>query len=566
MIYLEDDEFRCGTNEPYARDLKAAGWLPRDHMYVTRDIELVLPFLEHLDPSILAALEATGVAYEESVALDTDFRVDVPDGRELMGFQRVDVEYIFKRKDTLLAEDCGTGKTPIMIGLLNTMCVKNALIICPAVAKYNWLLNEWPKWSTLTSLTIGVAEGDFWPDTDIVIINFDILPRHKKRIQAKCWDCLLVDESHRANNKYARRTIMILGGDLKIVADKKTGRPAVEIAEDYCATPGSKRSYFQIPQIEAGKRVFASGTPMNRPKNLWAVIRAFDRDGLGANEDHFHRRYCGRYKSQFGWDDNGAQHQQELGAYLRSKFMVRHDSEQVMNIPKQQRRMFLLPPVDLIQSTENQFVQDNLDALISLGNYMGKSVSNRTDPNDFMRILGEAILENVRKIGDASVEALFTQFATIREQTGLAKVPHIIDYVKLKSDDETIPLVVFGYHKSVMRKLKEAFPSWSFVVGGMTAKSRAEEVRKFQEGETPGFLGNFDAAGESITLTRANHLIAAELDWRGTQMIQVFKRIKRFTQKRESVADLLCAARSFDALMAEKCLEKIQNIELTLDL
>lgn len=567
MIYLEEDEFRAPTDAPYSDALRRAGWRPRENFLYTKDIELVAPFIEHLDPTILESLNASQDALEESIALDTDFVVELPEGRALMGFQKVDVEYILKRKDTLLAEDCGTGKTAIMIAVLNMLRAKNALIICPAVAKYNWLDNEWPKWSILTHRTIGVAEGDFWPDTDIVIVNFDILPRHKARIQAKRWECLLVDESHRANNKGARRTVMILGGDLKIKADKRTKRTAEEIGESYMGVAGSKRGYWQIPEIEADKRVFATGTPLNRPKNLWAVIRAFDRNGLGANEDHFHRRYCQRYVNHMGrFDDSGAAHQQELGALLRSKFMVRHDSEQVMNIPKQQRRLFLLPPVEIVLSTENEFIKENMDALITLGRHMGKQVDETTDHTTFMRIIGEAILENVKVIGQPAVQAMFTQFAKIREETGIAKVPHIIDYVNLKSDDGSIPVVVFGYHKKVMAKLKEAFPAWSFVVGGMSAKKRSEEVRRFQEGETPGFLGNYDAAGESITLTRSNYLIAAELDWRGTQMIQVLKRIKRFTQKRESIADMLCSARSFDALMAEKCLEKIKNIELTLDL
>ena len=566
MITFVNGEFVALKDVSYASQLQAAGWRPRHDVWWTTELANVVPFIEHLDEEILEVMNASADALEESMALDTDFVVDLPPGRELKGFQKVDVEYILKRKDTLLAEDCGTGKTAIMIGALNMMRCKNALIVCPAVAKYNWLLNEWPKWTTLAHLSIGVAEGDFYPDTDIVIINFDILSRHKKRLQEKTWDCLLVDESHRVNNNDARRTVMILGGNMRLKADKKKGLTKEQIGESYCATQVSEYK-FDIPPIPANKRVFATGTPMNRPKNLWTVIRAFDRDGLGGDEDYFHRRYCLRYKNHLGvWDDNGAANQQELGAYLRSKFMVRHDSEQVMNIPKQQQRLFLLPPVELVMEQEQQFISENLDALIKLGKYMGKTVNEETSPEEFMRIIGEAVIENVKIIGDADMQVLFTQFAKVREATGIAKVPHIVDYVKLKSDDETVPVVVFGYHKKVMAHLIEAFPTWSYVIGGMSAKRRAEEVRKFQEGETPGFLGNYDAAGESITLTRSNYLIAAELDWRGTQTLQVFKRIKRFTQTRESFADILCSAKSFDALMAERCLEKIRNIELTLDM
>jgi len=564
MITFENGEFIAPATVPYAKELQTAGWYPRMGVWYTTELDNVVPFIEHLDDEILEVLKQTADALDESLARDTDYVIDLPPGRELMGFQKVDVEYIVKRKDTLLAEDCGTGKTAIMIAVLNMLRSRNALIICPAVAKYNWLLNEWPKWTILTERTIDVAEGDNFPDTDIVIINFDILSRHKKLLQAKKWDCLIVDESHRVNNNDARRTVMILGGNLKLKADKKTGRTKEQIGESYCATQVSEY-VFDIPPIEAKKRIFATGTPMNRPKNLWTVIRAFDRDGLGADEDRFHRRYCQRYVNHMGvYDDNGAANQQELGAYLRSRFMVRHTD--AIDLPPQYPRLFLLPPVEIVISQEKEFIQENLESLIKLGRYMGKTVSEETSPEEFMRIIGEAVIENVKIIGDPVMQVVFTQFAKVREATGLAKVPHIIDYVKLKSDDGAIPVVVYGYHKKVMAALHEAFNDWSFVVGGMTAKRRAEEVRRFQEGETPGFLGNYDAAGESITLTRSNYLIAAELDWRGTQTLQVFKRIKRFTQTRKSYADILCSAKSFDALMAERCLEKIRNIELTLDM
>jgi len=453
-----------------------------------------------------------------------------------------------------------------MIAALNMMRAERALIVCPAVAKYNWLLNEWPKWTTLHHRTIGVAEGDFWPDTDIVIINYDILPRHKLVIQAVEWDALFVDESHRANNNEARRTIMILGGELKIKKGKREKRSVPEIAESYAATRTARRTYFDIPPIKARKRVFATGTPFNRPKNLWAVCEAFDPNGLGADWEAFHRRYCQAYRDSFGgWDLNGADHQEELGILLKSKFMVRHNADEVLKLPGQQRRFFVLPPVDFIMSSEDEFLKENMEVLAELGDKLGRPVTEKTTRAEFMKIVGDAIIENVVKIGDPTYGAMFTQFAKIRKDTGVAKLPHIIDYVKMRSDDGAIPIVVYGYHKDVMHGLHGAFPDSAFVIGGMTSKARNTEVQRFQDGEVNYFLGNMDAAGENITLTRSNLMVVAELDWRGTQLKQVFMRIKRFTQKRESVVDVLCAAHSFDHVLAENAFNKIKNIDLTLD-
>lgn len=568
MIYIEGEEFRAPRDVPYAEELRKHGWLLRlnDHWF-TLDVDHVLPFVEHLDPEIQNTLLSVNDAYEASKATDTDFQVETPEGMNLEPFQRVDVKLILERDDTLLAEECGTGKTPIMIVALNMLRVRRALIVTPAVAKYNWLLNEWPRWSTLKDRSIGVAEGNHWPDTDIVIINYDILDRHKKRIQSVTWDVLIADESHRANNKDARRTAMILGGPLKLRKHKRDPRTLGEIAASYCAEPTDRRSYFMVPQIKAKKRVFATGTPFNRPKNLWAICEAFDPQGLGADWEDFHRRYCQGHivPGLNRWDLNGASHQEELGVRLKSKFMIRHDAEAVLQLPPQERHFFILPPVDFVLKAEDEFLQDNMDALIELGGMLGHTVDAQSTREVFMRIVGEAIIENVVKLGDPKFSAMFTQFASIRKQTGVAKLPHIIDYVKMKSDDGTIPACVYGYHRDVMEGLKEAFPDSAFVIGGMSASVRNEEVKRFQDGDVNIFLGNLDAAGENITLTRSNYMVVAELDWRGTQLKQVFMRIRRYTQKRSSRVDILCAAHSFDSLLAENAFTKIRNIDKTLD-
>jgi SNF2 family DNA or RNA helicase len=117
-----------------------------------------------------------------------------------------------------------------------------------------------------------------------------------------------------------------------------------------------------------------------------------------------------------------------------------------------------------------------------------------------------------------------------------------------------------------MGLLKKAFPSAAYIIGGMTAKARDAEVDKFETGETNTIIGNIDAAGESITLTRSRLLAFAEMDWRGTQMIQARKRIHRITQSRECSGFYLASANSFDALVAESAFEKMENIKETLDI
>lgn len=554
-----DGLFVAPIDAPYGEELRKACWRNDGRRYYTDELERVAAVIQYADPSLVATLMSADTSYAKSSALEPSGDIDIPlpEGKTLFGYQLADIEFILSKHSTLLAEDAGLGKSAIMIGVANYLNCKSVLIICPAVAKYNWLLKEWPKWTTLKHLTIGAAEGNYFPDTDVVLINYDILPRHKKKLQAKTWDYLIVDESHRIKNKDAKRTKMVLGGTMKVKQDA---------AEEMGLKPGRTKGTYKVPKIEAGKRVFASATPMNRPKDLWTMAEACDPEGLGANWMTFHRRYCAMKKTPFGWDINGADRLPELGARLRGSFMMRHDPQEVLDLPPLREELFLLPPVKIVIEEEEQFVHDNMDALLNLSAQSNAGLDEESSPEEFLKLIGEAIIDNVSLIGKPEFTPLFSKFALIRKATGIAKVKFVVDFVREISDDLERPIVVFGYHREVMEKLKEEFPDAAFVIGGMSSKSRDLEVDKFQTGQTNVFLGNIDAAGEAITLTRANLLVFAEPDWRGTAMVQARKRIHRITQDQPCSVYYLAAANSFDSYVADRGFAKMEHIKETLDL
>lgn len=560
MITIRDGKFYAPQNAPYAAALKSAGWGLIRGEYTTNDPTRVIPVVQYIDPSLIPAMMANVAKFNQSIAKEAseDFVAIVPEGKKLFGFQEADVEYILSHKDTLLAEDAGLGKSAIMITALNHMKPKRVLIICPAIAKYNWMLKEWPKWNCLADLSIDVAEAQkAWPETDVIIVNYDILERFKKQIDAVEWDVLICDESHRIKNSEAKRTKFVLGGTIKTTKDKATIMGAA---------PSRRRGFYKVKAIPAGKRIFATATPMNRPKDLWTVCEAFDPKGLGANWDYFHRRYCSMMKTPFGIDINGADNLEELGAKMRTAFMVRHVPSEVIDLPPLREELFVLPPVQLVKKEEEAFVDDNMAALLAFASATGAEVSatdTRAGKTKLLGMVGAAIIGNVSQIGKPEFKPLFTEFAKLREQTGLAKVPSVIEYLSDKIDNDN-PIVIFAYHRSVIKLLLEAYPDAAYVMGGMPSRERAEQVSKFEDGKTNVFIGNLDAAGEAITLTRAAYIAFAEQDWRATAMIQARKRIHRITQDRPCLAEHLCAAESCDYYIATTMFGKMAHIQETL--
>lgn len=559
-IRLDGDMFVAPLDAEYAAELVKHCWRKDSTRYYTKEIDNVLPFVDRLDMALQQALFSTENAYQVSLALEPtgEFDIPLPPGKKLYGYQLADAEFIIRSRNTLIAEEAGTGKSAIMTVAANFLKPTCVLIICPAIAKYNWYMNEWPKWTTLPELTIEMAEGDYFPDTHVVVINYDILDRHKKRLQDKVWDYVIVDESHRIKNEEARRTVMVLGGRLKVKPDK---------VETYCAQPTSQRGTFYIPEIQFEKRVFASATPMNRPRDLWTMVRACDPTGLGRDRLEFEKRYCAARMTPFGWDNGGADHLEELGGRLRSTFMVRHDADQVLDLPPLREELFLLPPVKIVLDREEEFVHDNIGALLGLASASGrKDLNEDSSSDDFLRLIGEAILDNVPLIGKPDFAPLFSKFSLIRKATGLAKVPYIVDFVNEVSDDLYRPIVVFAYHREVMDELRKNFPESSIVMGGLSATKRGLAIAAFQAGETNPFLGNIDAAGEAVTLTAADLLVFAELDWRGTAMLQARKRIHRISQTKPCSVYYLASAKSFDALVADNAFDKMYNIQETMEL
>lgn len=150
-------------------------------------------------------------AIEASRATSADVAIPAPAGLDYLPYQKAGIAYCMERDAALIGDDMGLGKTMQGIGTINADPEARAvLIICPASLKLNWA-KELRKW-LVRPMTIGVAEGKTIPTTDVVIINFDIVAKHRAAIDAREWDILIVDEAHYLKNPKAQRTKAVLGG------------------------------------------------------------------------------------------------------------------------------------------------------------------------------------------------------------------------------------------------------------------------------------------------------------------------------------------------------------------
>jgi SWI/SNF-related matrix-associated actin-dependent regulator 1 of chromatin subfamily A len=345
---------------------------------------------------------------------------------------------------------------------------------------------------------------DYLPTENVVIINYDLLVHHRPWVDQIAekygWDLVICDEAHYLKNPKAKRTVAVLGGRLR--RDGEIGH---------------------IDPID-GRKLFLTGTPLvNRPVELWPILKECDPTGLGENWQKFVRRYCGAYKGRYGWDTGGATNLEELQVKLRSSIMIRRRTNDVLDqLPAIQRQAIVLPDngnADLIQAEWEAF--NNHDQVLK------ELKEARTNEDSDM----DSLLITLRDRQGAT----FAELAKYRKLVGMAKKDHVIEHCRNVIDSRG-KLVLFAWHKDVVTVLLGGLSEFNPVrlTGGDSQTARQASVDAFQDDETVKVIVlNLEAGGVGITLTGTEEagfctsVVFSELDWRPSIMQQAERRVAR---------------------------------------
>ena len=494
------------------------------------------------DPNIAQRLEESDSwallqnSAKSSVS-ETESRASIPSptGKGYLPFQKAGIEYLSSRSDALLADDMGLGKTIQVIGLINMRPdLKNVLIIPPASLKLNWKA-ELERW-LVRKTPVSIVNGDFpilVGDSNIVIVNYEQVSKHRNAIDGVNWDLLVVDESHYLKTAKAQRTIAVLGR--------------------WSASPGDV-----VHPIRARKRVFLTGTPLlNRPKELWTTVKALDPGCLGRNYKDFHEKYCAGYKTQYGWQVDGASNLDELNALLRVRFMLRRKKEDVLSeLPQKRRQLILLPPLTPETVLALEAERSTMETQYGL-EYQRQFVEELS-----VNRASEEYKKAVQKLNVLEATA-FDETAGVRHNTALAKVPLVIQHLKdaLESEDK---VVVFAHHHDVIDGLLEGLKDYGAIKmdGRDPLANRPVLVRTFQlNPNTRVLIGSIGAMGYGFTLTAASYVAFAELDWVPGSLSQAEDRLHRIGQRHSVLVQHLMLDGSFDGRMAQVVIDKMGVIQ-----
>ena len=458
----------------------------------------------------------TEIDTSASYATDADVSVPAPAGREYMPFQKAGIAYALSKRNVLIADEPGLGKTIQAIGLLNALPEserERVLIVVPAYLRLNWKaeLERWLTWRPKIHLD-GDITGN---EKGIFILSYEkatkyVAEAREQKVLIGKFDVVVADEAHYLKNPKAQRTKAVLN-------------------------------------LKAERWLFLTGTPvLNRPVELWPLLTKLDPNGLGSSWRNYVIRYCAATKTKWGWDVNGASNTDELNKLLRGKCMIRRLKKDVLKeLPSKIRRRVYLDPKDS-RDLEKAFARER---------------------EIFQALITEfGSLENaLRQRGIGGLEEL----TAARHAVALAKIPQACKYI-LEALEESEHLVIFTWHRDVAYTLRDCLErsqvSCVMATGDMSTEARHESVKAFQDGKAKVFIATIAAAGTGVTLTRANRVIFIEEAWQPGVVVQAEDRIHRIGQEADSVfAEHLIVSGSVDEIILRALEDKSQVIGNILD-
>jgi len=469
------------------------------------------------------------------------------------------------------------------LGIINAIKeINRVLVVCPASLKINWK-RESEKWLIPGRFNIEIAESKLFPYySNFVIINYDILGKHRESLREKEWDIIVIDEGQAIKNPQAQRTKEVKGS-------KKDG----------------------ISPIPARRKLVLTGTPIeNRPEEVWTIWQWLDSEKAPETLFDFKQKYYESWKEDV-WKSqqkerakvliekseiekklisiNDLKHRQkmlfkiqhltnradelrkakkikvwkygkpknlaDLQMQLRSSIMIRRKTDEVLkDLPPKRRQIIELPLNGLNDLVQQEFEAFEAWEKARKEHENARQLESETDYRQRIKALKEM------------EEQSLAQLARLRRELALQKLPFLIEHLQ-DAIDSSGKVICFLYHREMVEKLQEHFGAAAVhLYGGMTGTAKQEAVDRFdRDPEVKLFIASILAAGVGLNLTVSNHEVFGEIDWVPGRIEQAEKRAHRIGQDRKVLVQTLVFESSLDAYMYKSIVEKMEKIDLALD-
>lgn len=421
-------------------------------------------------------------------------------------YQKKAAQLCFHSGSLLLADMVGLGKTPTSIELLSYEDCLPAIVICPTHLPKQWA-REIKRFAPGVTTHITERMKPYpWPGKapDVVITNwYKIVGWAEQLVKEGRYRTLILDECHELRHFDTERYRAV-----------SSVRGSVDRACGLSASP-----------------IFGYGG------ELWSVMNVIAPDALGARHE-FIREWCGGSDKvdAHGNSKPRVTDPRALGIHLRNAgLMLRRTREEVGRE---------LPPLNKIVQT--------IDA----------------DPERIEEVSAE-LTSFARTLLSSSSSYLAKMNAggqldsRLRQATGLAKAPHVAQFVKMLLE-EGERVVLFGWHLACYAMWAELLADHKpvFYTGEQTAAQKEESKRKFLDRETNLLIMSVrSGVGVDGLQGSCNIVVFGELDWAPAAILQAIGRVHRDGQAKPTFAYLLVSEAGSDPIMSDVLRLKTGQLE-----
>lgn len=445
--------------------------------------------------------------------------------RELYRYQIDGAAWVAQRlargKGSFIADEQGLGKTTQAIAAICVVGAFPCLIVCPGSLKDQWARElHWAKRAPSSFILEGWM-GSI-PPSMCHIVNYDLLRTRERQLKTIPYKCIVFDESQAVKAPIAFAT--------------HRASVATRIAKG-------------VPSI------LISGTPiMNRVEEMWRQLHILDPKEW-PDFRSFRERYCSvtkkeqeqapvadpAIKTRAGSFGNTVEFRTRMDPYV----MRRLKRQVLADLPPKSRHSL---PVTLGPAEMLHYKAAEADVV------------------SWLHSLGETARAN-----RAVRSKIMVKLTMLRRISAIAKLRVAVpSYLRAWFGGEgRAPLVVFGYHRDVVRGVYRICERLKLKIAGIggaeSSRVRDEQVRAFSSGWADVFVASIQCAAFGLNLQRAQDMLIIERVYSPMVLLQAEDRIHRLGQKAPVTINYLDAVGTIDEMMLDVLTAKKALVQAAID-
>lgn len=480
-------------------------------------------------------------------------------------FQCAGIKYALERKRVIIGDQMGLGKTIQGLGTVYLADALPCIVVTPASLKYNWAENEIPR--AFPGKFVIVADKDtplmLLQLAKFIVTNYEQLVgfRTYRNSEGKntrtCW-------------KDATKREVILSPLAKKLRDLRAKSIICDEAH-YLKDPATGRTMATMAiRHSCEYRLLLTGTAMlNRPAELWSLIKFLDRGDEFGGYIPFMERYCGMRKGKYGVEAKSALHAQELNRKMRASFYIRRLKKDVLKeLPPKLRTNY---KVDIDNRDEYKQAERQLIEWVKERVYKDKQFMEsiaHLSPFEQAAAISERQTDKAERAARAEIVVKITALKNVAGRGKLNTAKQWIDDF-LESGEK---LVVFATNKEILDWLLKKYPKAARIISEDDDRERQRNVKRFQEDPAcvliicaMGTSATNSPGGVGHTLTSASNVLFLQLGWNPALHDQCEDRCHRIGQQDNVTAHYLLGKDTIEIDIAQLIESKRQVCQVVLD-